>query len=402
MNPRILFVDDEKSIVDGLRRLLRPLRNEWEMVFVTSGAAALEEAAQNPFDVVVSDMRMPEMDGVAVLTHFQENYPGTLRFVLSGHAEMEAVVRSVSVAHQFLAKPCDKSILMEAVSAALKLRSLFESDLVVEFVGKIDSLPSRPDAYTAILRIIADPDAGVLDATAVIESDVAMSAKVLHLVNSSFFGLTQHISDLDQATAFLGLETLRDLVLSIEVFRAPASVSPELERQLDSLQHRSLLTATACSSLFEDKAMASMAYTAGMLHDIGLLVLATAAPDHLEAALARARDTGEPLHLVEHELYGVTHAEIGAYLLGAWGLPYPIVLAAAYHHCPQEVESAAFGPVGAVHVVNALISAQLGEDSAGCVEQVDTEYLESIGRLDELDTWRQLVAEMMATPEAAA
>ena len=103
---RILFVDDEPLVLQGLQRMLRPMRNEWEMAFVESGRRALEEMATLPFQVVVSDMRMPGMNGAQFLSHVQELYPRTVRLILSGHADKDLIMKCVGTAHQFLAKPC--------------------------------------------------------------------------------------------------------------------------------------------------------------------------------------------------------------------------------------------------------------------------------------------------------
>jgi len=395
MSHRVLFVDDEQSILDGLRRLLRPLRAEWEMIFVVSGEEALKEAARTPVDVIVSDMRMPGMNGAELLTRFQAEHPGTVRFVLSGHAEAEAVMQTVSVAHQFLTKPCDKDKVREVVSSALELRELLDSEPLTQLVGSVDSLPSRPEAYSAILKVIADPDAGIADLVKIIESDVAMSAKILQLVNSSFFGLVQPVGDLARAVGLLGLDTLRDLALSIEVFRPPANASSQIVGEINRLHERSLFAASLASRMFTDKRSASWAYTGGMLYDVGLLVLASTAPDHLNDAMDYAQEKQTSLFEAEQELYGVTHAEVGAYLLGAWGLPYPILMAAAYHHRPRAMSGTDFDVASAVHVASVLASSRLGVENDHEMAEIDMAYLESIGCAERLPEWEASADELL-------
>ncbi|MFQ5503884.1 MAG: response regulator [Planctomycetota bacterium] len=395
---RVLFVDDEPSILDGLRRMLRPRRKEWDMVFAAGGPEALEAAEASSFDVVVTDMKMPGMDGAELLKRFQEQHPETVRFVLSGHAELESVMRAVPVAHQFLMKPCDADTLKEAVSRACELRSLLDNDRAEEFIGTLEALPSRPEMYTAILEAIANPEVEIKSVVAILASDVAMSAKLLQLVNSAFFGLPQHIADVSQAVTLLGFNMIRDLVLSVEVFRPPPDAAVGLEKFLASLQTCSMWTGNIAAQMFDDKEMGSRAFTAGLLHDVGLLVMATQLPDVLSDAVERSRTNGQPLHVVEEELHGVSHAEIGAYLLGVWGLPYPMLEAAAYHHRPSALPQESFGELAAVHVASALVESRIATGSENSGAEIDLAYLESLGVRDRLEEWENLVDREMGSP----
>jgi len=398
---RILFVDDEPGILDGLRRMLRPHRKEWQMTFETSGAEALEAAAAAPFDVVVTDMRMPGMDGAELLTRFQQEHPETVRFVLSGHAELESVMRTVPVAHQFLTKPCDAALLKETVTRACELRATLASEAAERLIGTLDSLPSRPETYSAVLEALADPEVEMQAVASIVESDVAMSAKLLQLVNSAFFGLPQHVSDVGRATSFLGLERLRDLVLSIEVFRPPPRSSSELDGFVSALQTRSMWTGSVAARMFDDKQAGSRAFTAGMLHDIGELVLATQLPDVMSEAIAKSRERGQPRDRVETELLGVSHAEVGAYLLGLWGLPYPIIEAAAFHHRPADLPQESFSELAAVHVASALVEAHRDGAAQTPGQRIDLAYLESLGVSDQLEAWQALAEEVIEDDEEA-
>ncbi len=393
---RILFVDDEPNVIDGLRRSLRRLRHEWDMVFVTSGSEALAAAAQQPFDVIVTDMRMPEMDGAELLQYFHRDYPDTVRFILSGYAELESVMRTVPIAHQFLTKPCEPETLRYAVARAFELRELLNDDRVAALVGGIETLPSRPAAYTAILDAIADPKVEMGQVIEILESDLAISSRLLQLVNSSFFGLSEPVADTRRAASLLGLNTLRDLVLSIEVFRVNDQLSPRLTRALDQLHTRSMWTGAIASSLVEQRQLRGRAFTAGMLHDIGLLVLAECAPRRLEQAMDRAAAEGESIEAAEQAINGVTHAEVGAYLLGVWGLPYPILEAAAYHHRPSELPQEGFSDIAAVHVAHSLVRSQLGGEFDDVEAEVDEAYLNQLGIAGRLPQWRDEVERRLA------
>ncbi len=395
---RILFVDDDPNILDGLRRMLRPQRREWEMKFANSGAEALDFAQECAFEAVVTDMRMPGMDGAELLAHFVELHPHTVRFVLSGHSELEGVMRTVPIAHQFLSKPCSAENLRDSVTRALELSALLNDVQTQELIGETDALPSRPETYSAIVSALADPEVEISTVSRIVESDVAMSAKLLQLVNSSFFGLPQNLADVSQAVSFLGLNMIRDLALSIEVFKPPADADAQTTRMLSDLQTRSAWVAAISREMFEDKRQASEAFTAGMLHDIGLLVIATHLPERFSEILRAGRERSEPLHLVEQDLYGVTHAEIGAYLLGVWGLPYSIMEVAAYHHRPDVLPQEVVGPLTAVHVADAIVDARLREveDAPTCGTAINLEYLERLGLASELERWEAIADEVLS------
>jgi DNA-binding NtrC family response regulator len=119
---RILFVDDDQDILAGLRNRLRAQRSRWDMVFVQSGYEALEELELASFDVVVSDMRMPLMDGAELLAQVKDRHPDVARIVLSGDAERDAVQRALPIVHQFLTKPCDGNVLRAAIEQVLANR----------------------------------------------------------------------------------------------------------------------------------------------------------------------------------------------------------------------------------------------------------------------------------------
>lgn len=388
---RILFVDDEANILDGLRRMLRPLRKDWEMVFASSGEEALRASEEAPFDVVVTDLRMPGMDGAQLLASFHARHPQTVRLVLSGHSELEGVMRAVPLAHQYLTKPCDAATLKDTVTRALELQNLLDDDCMRQLIGQMGALPSRPETYADIVRALADPEVEIAAVVKIVASDVAMSAKLLQLANSAFFGLAKKIADVGEATTYLGLNTIRDLTLSLEVFRPPADGDDGLKTFLTELQARSIWTGGVARRMFDDRARASQAFAAGLLHDIGLLVMAAQLPEQLAEVVQAARASQRPLHVVERDLHGVSHAEIGAYLLGVWGLPYAVLEAAAYHHRPADLPQAGFSELTAVHVASSLVSARFASSSALSHSQIDLSYLEALGVRDRLEEWEALV-----------
>lgn len=396
---RVLFVDDEAKILEGLRRMLRPQRHEWEMAFAPGGEAALAMMEASPFDVIVSDMRMPGIDGAALLRRVRDQYPQVVRIVLSGHTELSAALQVVPVAHQFLAKPCDAEMLRVAIERACHLQALLSDESIRQTVTALGDLPAVPRTYQALTQALADPDASLPTVAKIVEQDVGASAKVLQLVNSAFFGISNSITNIQSAVSFLGINTLKNLVLSVEIFRAfrPQRDLPGFS--LERLQNHAMLTAHIAGRLPVPKHLTDIAVVAGMLHDAGKLILAWKLSAQFEEMLAEAQAEHCAINRVEESANGFSHAEIGAYLLGLWGLPYTVVEAVALHHRPNRVPHENFDAISAVYVAN-LLAHEVDESSRGgpAIYQIENyqEEVAALGVADLFPEWRSMAQQVPA------
>jgi len=398
---RILFVDDEPKILEGLQRSLRAERHQWEVAFASGGEAALTMLAAAPFDVVVSDMRMPGMDGAALLETVRQQYPSILRIILSGFTEMEASLRAVPVAHQFLLKPCEPDTLRTAIDRATSLVEVLNSKMMTSLVGAMQDLPSIPRTYMELRKALADPETSIERVVRIVEKDVAISAKILQLVNSAFFGLTREISDIKMAVSYLGINILQNLVVSIEAFRMfqPKKAIPGFS--IEELHSHSQLAARIAAHFPAEKKLPGAVVVAALLHDVGKLVIAERAPDHFARAVAGAREERRPLFVVEEELIGVSHAEVGAYLLSLWGLPYPVVEAVAHHHHPQRVPQHKVDMITVVYLSNLLAHEVGGDigDSQLVFQEIDHKVLTDVSAADQLPEWRQMAEAAAHEPQ---
>ena len=197
--PSILFVDDEDNILNGLKRLLRSKRDDWNMDFATSGEEALRKLREVPADVVVSDMRMPQMDGAELLTQVQRLYPDTVRIILSGCANREAVLRTIGPSHRYLAKPCPQDVLIGTIDKSLELRTRLGSDDLKRSVAGLTHLPTLPKLYNDILKELASEFASADSLAKVVERDIAVSAQLLKITNSAYFGTSRGVTTIKQA-----------------------------------------------------------------------------------------------------------------------------------------------------------------------------------------------------------
>jgi putative nucleotidyltransferase with HDIG domain len=378
---RIIFVDDEVRILEGLQRMLRPQRNSWEMAFAPSGPAALQMMEAAPFDVIVSDMRMPGMDGWQLLAEVKKLYPQTVRLILSGHAEATSIMRAVGIAHQYLAKPCESAAIKDAIIQTQKLRHLLSNDRLAALVGQVSTLPSAPKAFQEVLACLQDPTASMRDVARIIGRDVAMTANIMKMVNSAFFGVRQPITTTDRAVAYLGLDTLGALVLGHGVFKSglPTGIAGF---SLEGLWAHSLHTAMAARTIaLHEKfssADAEKAFLAGVLHDVGKVVFATRTIQTSDI-VASAEDDASRMQ--------AHHAEVGAYLLGLWGFPNSIVEAVAYHHAPSLAADGELSLAGLVHIADYLV--HRGSRTPGAIEPaLEAGLLESPGLVERLAGWQ--------------
>jgi HD-like signal output (HDOD) protein/ActR/RegA family two-component response regulator len=390
---RILFVDDEPNIREGMRRMLRSMRDEWEMEFADGGEAALKtidewSVAQKPFDVVVSDMRMPGMDGADLLARVKEVSPDSVRLILSGHSDTASIMKTVGNAHQYLNKPCDPELLKRTIKRAFALRMLLRDEHLQKVVGQIGSLPSLPVVYQEVMACLQQPNASLADVGKVIGTDVGMTATLLKLVSSAFFGLSKPVSTVERAVSFLGLDTLIALVLGQGIFKE----SPPLKVpgfSLEGLWQHSLQTAAAARVIAAqqglDKTMLDDAFLAGMLHDIGKLVLAQSMPDAYAEVIKQAGTSfAAP---VENVLLQTTHADVGAYLLGLWGLD-AVVEAVAFHESPGDAPTQVLGLPAIVHAADRLTRYPDQQDPAHEQLQLDARSLDTLGMRECWPKWQ--------------
>lgn len=395
---KILFVDDEPKVLQGIVRMLRSMREEWEVDTAESGEEALHKLEQSPADVLVSDMRMPGMDGAQLLTEVMKRHPQIIRIVLSGQSDQDTVMRSIGPTHQYLSKPCDTDTLKRTIQRAYQLRGLLADPGLRQLVSQMQSIPSMPALYTEVLHELQSPDPDLDKVGWIISRDMGMTGKILHLVNSAFFGFYSSVSNPTRAITILGLDKVRSLVLSIHIF-SQFDQTRLSNFQVDALWRHSLRVGqTAKEIAFKfspDKVLSEEAFMAGLLHDAGILVLMANRPDDYARVLSLQQQGDDSLEAIEHSIFGASHAEIGAYLFGLWGLADPILEAVAYHHHPEACLNSNFSALSAVHIADQLDATNVRETDPQ-PPPATRDYLTALGLDPEAEwiAWRQLNTEI--------
>jgi HD-like signal output (HDOD) protein len=395
MKKRILFVDDEALVLEGLRRMLRSMRAEWDMEFVESAEAALCSLGHRAADVIVSDMRMPRTNGAELLAEVMKRHPSTVRLILSGYADKDLILKCVGSTHQYLAKPCDAESLKATVARASNLESALHHGRLKSLVCQLNRLPSVPDLYLRVVEQASRADSSIEALAGLIGRDIGMTAQVLKLANSAFFGLPRRLASAEEAVAYLGLETIKSLILSIHAFCQfeNAQGGP---LKIETLWRHSLQVASLAKRISklegQDANAADEAFTSGLLHDVGKLVLAVNLPKEYTEATRLAK-SGLEIPLAEHQVFGANHADVGGYLLGLWGLPVPVVEAVALHHSPSRATHTVFSPLTSVHAANVLDWEQSSRANGAPAPQMDVNHLKVAGVSSRVAVWRRAVAE---------
>ncbi|MDP9794885.1 HD-like signal output (HDOD) protein/CheY-like chemotaxis protein [Catenuloplanes nepalensis] len=383
--PHILFVDDEPMVIEGLGRMLRPCRKRWDMSFAGGGEAALDVLRARSCDVVVTDYRMPGMDGAALLERVRTDHPGTARVILSGQTNEDNLLRIMVLAHEMLTKPATPEELIATIDRLLaaRLAAYGERERVVAFV---ESLPSPPRTLVGLIAALESEDTSADVVGAMIEEDPAVTAQVLHLVNSSAYTAGRRISDVGQAVALLGLHTVRGLVLMHDLVRVFDAGDALPASWIDGLTRHAIETSRLARRLGAGTEWQSQAFSAGLLHEVGQLVLASARPADFRTALDSWTAADTALEDSERRVLEVSHVQVGTSLLGLWGLPATVIAAVAGHTTPPPAGPVTC-PAEAVALAHLIVETDL-EPVCGSAAALDETTLDDAAR-EAISRWRR-------------
>lgn len=341
MNKRIMFVDDERQILRALKRLFHT--TEHELLIANSGKEALEKLKTEHVDMLITDMRMPEMDGHQLLMHVKELYPKTIRIALSGYTDKKIVMSALdkNLAKIYLFKPWNNDEIIGIINGLFEFEKRLNDTNLLDFIKDIENLPTVPKLYSTISEMVEEERA-VSDIAKSIENDQAIASRILRISNSAYFGAKT--GDVNQAVMFIGLANVKNIILSNTVFGQQGNNVTQLGIEFKHSGVTNRIFNTMYSKLLKVP-LANDSRSAGLLHNIGKGVLLLNSEKNIYKS-----DQEKKAMALELEALGVTHQQIGGYLLNWWELPLPIVEAAMFHHNPNSKEIVNKQLVNAVHV----------------------------------------------------
>ena len=395
---RILFVDDEPKMLRALRRMLSQKRKEWGMSFVDTGQAALELLEKERYDIIVTDMRMPGISGDKLLVKVKDAYPEVIRIVLSGHSDQEEIMKTVRLAHQYLAKPCDADVLINTISKSARFRLYLDDPRLNKLVSSIEMLPSPNMRFLEIMENLESDDVSLRKIGQIISRDMGLSTNILKLVNSSFFSIPRRVASVVDAVVFLGLDIIKGLILTHHLFSVfDFSKLPNLSYEL--LWNHSTYAACMGQAIIKtetgDQTAVDETFIAGLMHDVGKLVLGYVMKEEYEAVIAEARTSNRRLWKVEREHLGFSHAEVGAYLVGLWGMSENLVETIQYHHHPEQSTQEGLAMLAAIHVADVLDHQLRVIHNNYDRPEFSEEFLKKGGFMGKIESWQGVCRELL-------
>lgn len=385
-----MFVDDEPLMREFYSMVGAMLGSEYEVFTASSGREGLHFLQETPVDIVISDLVMPEMNGQEFMAAVSRDHPESMRIVISAHEDQLTVAQCLMFGHRYFSKPFDLKHLAGVLKRICHLKHQVGSEKLKRVISGLGALPTPPRVYMRLTQALNSPYSSMDEIGAIVQEDPALTLKLLQISNSAYFGVSQKIVTPMEAVQIVGLEILRALVLCIHAFKFYQDKKFR-SISITELWDHSLRTATAARKLARHENLPAEqceeTFVSGLLHDIGKLVLAANADEEYQQVMERSRREGTPVDQVEWEFFGATHAQIGAYLLGLWGLPEAIVANVELHHSLDLDVNSGFTPAAAIHI------AQFLERSPNRISQLDTRFLKHIGVENRISEWERVLHE---------
>lgn len=397
----VLFVDDEINILNGLKRKLYSKMKDWDIAFMEGGQAAIDFIKTNHVDVLVTDMRMPGISGLELIRYVYEYFPDIVRIILSGHAEKTIILQSIGLVHQYFSKPANTDDIVESIYQIIYVRDILKQPEILKVITQIRSIPCLPSIYHKIMDLLKNDDVSMKNLGDLIIQDIGLSAKILQLINSSFFSVGKKITDVHQALNLLGLETLRDLILTIQIFdQVDQKVFKHFH--LRELWKHSVSTAHIAKWLAKELGLSNedseAAFIAGLLHDSGKLILANEFPSLYEDILLCVKHEKISFDMAEQKVFNVNHSQIISYLTSIWGFSNEIVHALLFHHYPEATQSKKIFILTCLYLANYIdlyITYYYTDENKEFVNLtepiIDKEFLKKNGLENKLKEWIELV-----------
>jgi HD-like signal output (HDOD) protein len=402
---RLLFVESDHATLHELGRVLEPMRPEWDMVFTMNTSGALELMDESPFDAVIAGLSLSGMSGTALLNQVARKHPKALRFIRCTPQERRQLKDFTGTPPQHFSTELDAEGAANVVKRAFRIDDWMGNEAIRSLLARLHKLPALPAVYTQVMNELQSPNASLESVARLIAKDPVMTAKMLQLVNSAYFALPREIVDPVEAVLHLGAERTKSLILLAKIFSQfdktqCEGFDPEaLWRHLMAVGSYARIV---CLTESKETKMADLAFTAGLLHDIGKLLLAANLPTDYSQVLGQAQRRHLPVREVEFEAFGTTHAELAACLLGTWGLPLAILEAVAWHNRPIFSEDRAFSAVTAVHVANAIDHEKTADAADILVSQIDAGYVQRLRLEGRRNRWREACGSSTKLQDEAA
>ena len=334
----VLFVDDEKKILRSLKRSF--FRESFKTFFASGGNDAIEIIRKNEIDIIVTDVRMPDMTGLELLKIIKNRYPFIHRVILSGFVEEQSVINALNsgLATTYFAKPWDDKVLKEKILHLFKIRKYLKGTNLLKLLGLIDNFPTLPSLYHEFTEAL-EKDKNIGYIVKIIQRDVAAASKILKVANSAFYG-GKRVQNLKKAAVKIGLQAVKNIFLTLSVVNSMQWDDYQIKK-LEAIFSHSSLVNKFVKHIYEkkyNKMLPANYSAAGIVHDIGKIIILQYFTDtYRKIEKELNNNTTKSFYDIELELgrEGKTHCEIGAYFMNNWNFPQVLVEVSLFHHSPE-------------------------------------------------------------------
>lgn len=318
--PKILFVDDEDRILQGLKRMLRPLSSSYELLFASSADEALKIICKEKINIICSDMKMPQKDGAQLLAEIQNIAPSTIRLVLSGQAEESHILRALPYAHQYLPKPCDAINLRETIENVSYLSTKLPNAKIRESILRIRAIPSSKNVLVEFLALLGNTKPSVEDLAELAKMDIGISTKILHLISCGFLRAKTTACSMTEAIKIVGIDILKRLVDEYPIFYHPTDT--ESIKLLEHINELAVLLGISLEeySRTENFPAPELNYLRGLSLLSGRIILATEYPTLYTAYFTQNPKQRSSLIEFEKNAFGLSTLAISAAINYLWGV----------------------------------------------------------------------------------
>jgi putative nucleotidyltransferase with HDIG domain len=403
---RVLFIDSNEAILQAYKEQFQYKGEDWQTFFATDATTSMEILTYSAIDIVIADLRMPMVETEPLFLLIQKGWPKVVRVIVSPTSATSKDIDLISLSHRFITKPSNLEELETIIDSIYYLQRIVLSDETRKVASEIDSIPALPEIFKQLTEEINSSDPSMKRVGEIIARDVGLSADILKMINSPYFGLKNQVSSPEHATKLLGLEVVKGVALSASLMHSFALTGINMDR-VESVVEHSLVTANITKLILESEKVSSvlvdMAFSAAILHDVGYLMFASSnvISEKYQGAIEISEANYRPLWEVEREILGTTHGEVGAYLLGLWGFPDAIVEAVAFHHTPGKSAGDSSMILCALHLADIFTDEIFPKLSFGSPGGVDYSFLERMHISSHKDSWRQMAIDYCKriTPE---
>jgi putative nucleotidyltransferase with HDIG domain len=393
MKKNILLVDEDILVLKALKRSLRQFNDQWTVSYAQFPREALEQLEQGSIDVLITEVHLTTAEGELFLRSFLTKHPKAARIILTGYTTIDAIFKFAGLAHQLLAKPWSDQTLVETIQRADLISRMLSNDHLKRTLNLIENFPSIPSVYLELSEKLKTGEPSLLEIGEIIIRDPSLIIKLLQIVNSPFYGLPMPVTDPQKAVALLGLDLVKGIVLTSGLFNQYEK-KKIANFQIDALWHHSLQTANIVRQIAKKenlgKEISEASFIASLLHDVGKIIIASNFPDEFKEICNRATSEGLPIWHMEQHVLGASHAEIGAYLLGLWGLPLAVIKAVQEHHQPILNGHSGIDQTALVHIANAIEKSAFGLPGDAFVD-LNPEFIAHLHLNESIAQWQKQI-----------